>query len=76
MNSVLDLFIGTAAAQDAAAPAAGGAGITWLLPVMLIVVSTLRQASSAHMLEPLPRWATTTFPLASRGETPGNRLAI
>ncbi|HSC16652.1 MAG TPA: preprotein translocase subunit YajC [Gammaproteobacteria bacterium] len=38
MNSLLDLFIGTAAAQDAAAPAAGGAGITWLLPVMLIVV--------------------------------------
>ena len=38
MNSLLDLVIGTAAAQDAAAPAAGGAGITWLLPVMLIVV--------------------------------------
>ena len=38
MNSLLDFFIGTAAAQDAAAPAAGGIGMTWLLPVMLIAV--------------------------------------
>jgi preprotein translocase subunit YajC len=39
MDSLLDFFIGTAAAQGTTAPAATGAGIgTILLPVMLIVV--------------------------------------
>jgi preprotein translocase subunit YajC len=39
MESLLDLFIGTAAAQDAAAPTGLGAGLSGLLlPVMLIVV--------------------------------------
>jgi preprotein translocase subunit YajC len=39
MDSLLDYFIGTAAAQDAAAPTAVGAGLSGLLlPVMLIVV--------------------------------------
>jgi preprotein translocase subunit YajC len=38
MNSLLDFFVGTAAAQDAAAPSSIGGGFTWLLPVMLIVV--------------------------------------
>ena len=39
MDSLLDLFISTAAAQGAPAPASPGAGLgTLLLPVLLIVV--------------------------------------
>ncbi len=39
MNSLLDFFIGTAAAQASTAPASPAAGLgTLLLPVMLIVV--------------------------------------
>ena len=35
--------------------------------VKLMVVATLRPSTSAHMLAPLPRWATTVRPAAARG---------
>jgi preprotein translocase subunit YajC len=38
MNSLLDLFIGTAAAQDAAAQAPAGSGFTWLMFPLLIAI--------------------------------------
>jgi preprotein translocase subunit YajC len=38
MNSLLDLFIGTATAQDAAAQAPAGTGLTWLMFPLLIAI--------------------------------------
>ena len=38
MNSRLDLFIGTAAAQDAAAQPPAGSGFTWLMFPVLIAI--------------------------------------
>lgn len=40
--------------------------------VKLMVVATLRPACSAHMLAPLPRWATTVRPSAARRSTSGS----
>ena len=41
-----------------------------------IVLATLRPATSAHMLLPLPRCATIVRPAAARGSTCGNALAM
>jgi preprotein translocase subunit YajC len=38
MNSLLELFIGTAAAQDATAQAPAGSGFTWLMFPILIAI--------------------------------------
>ena len=38
MNSLLDLFIGTAAAQGTTAPAPAGSGFTWLMFPILIAI--------------------------------------
>ena len=41
-----------------------------------MVLSMLRPARMAHMLAPLPRWATTTRASASSGATVGRVLAM
>jgi hypothetical protein len=41
-----------------------------------MVVATLRPASIAHMLEPLPRWNTTVRPAAARSSSAGSREAM
>jgi hypothetical protein len=41
-----------------------------------IVESTLRPASRAQRLAPLPRWATTTLPSAISGATLGSTEAM
>jgi len=41
-----------------------------------IVVPTLRPASSAHRLAPLPRWATIVRPAAARRSTSGSLAAM
>jgi hypothetical protein len=37
-----------------------------------IVLATLLPASSAHMLEPLPRWQTMVLPAAARASCAGS----
>ena len=44
--------------------------------VKLIVVSTLLRPFIAHMLAPLPRWATITRPSAMSGATSGRTEAM
>ena len=41
-----------------------------------IVVATLRPPCRAHMLAPLPRWATTVRPAAARASMPGSTDAM
>src|SRR5712691_6812897 len=41
-----------------------------------IVVATLRAASIAHRLAPLPRWATTSLPSAQSGATCGSCRSV
>ena len=40
-----------------------------------IVLAMLLPPSMAHMLEPLPRWHTTTLPPAARASTEGSTEA-
>ena len=40
-----------------------------------IVLATLRPPSSAHMLEPLPRWHTMVLPAAARASCSGSAEA-
>ena len=44
--------------------------------VLQLVLSTLRPFLMAHMLAPLPRWATTTDPWAISGATLGRARAM
>ena len=41
-----------------------------------MVVATLRPPCIAQRLAPLPRWATTTRPAATRGATAGRAEAM
>ena len=44
--------------------------------VKLIVLAMLCPSCMAHMLAPLPRWATTVRPAAARASVPGSTEAM